>query len=143
MTERERTSHLLELHFPARADQLCRVRDAVRGCVEESGAGPACVNDIVMAVDEACQNVIRHAYGGEGEGPIDLTIDRSGHDLVFSLRDFAPTVDPSRVKPRDLEDVRPGGIGTHLIRSVMDSTEFVKPDDGVGNLFRMVKRIQT
>ncbi len=137
------SERLLDLHFPARADQLCDVRDAVRRCVEESGAGPACVDDIVMAVDEACQNVIRHAYVGEEEGPIDLTLDRSGDELVFSLRDFAPAVDPAQVKPRDLEDVRPGGIGTHLIRSVMDSTEFVKPDDGVGNLFRMVKRIQT
>jgi sigma-B regulation protein RsbU (phosphoserine phosphatase) len=142
MSARQRPSRLLELHFPARAGQLRDVRDAVRRCVQESGAGPACVNDIVMAVDEACQNVVRHAYAGGEEGPVDLTIDRSGDELVFSLRDFASAVDPGQVKPRDLEDVHPGGIGTHLIRSVMDSTEFVKPDDGIGNLFRMVKRIR-
>ena len=136
------SERVLELRFPAQAKELKTGREAVEERIRACGACPECARDVVMAVDEACQNVIRHAYVGEEEGPIDLTLDRSGDELVFSLRDFAPAVDPAQVKPRDLEDVRPGGIGTHLIRSVMDSTEFVKPDDGVGNLFRMVKRIR-
>jgi sigma-B regulation protein RsbU (phosphoserine phosphatase) len=94
-----------------------------------------------LAVDEACQNIIRHAYGDQGEGDIVLEIDRKGAELVFSLIDFAPPTDPSQVRPRDLEDVRPGGLGTHLIQEVMDGAEFVEPPPGCGNLFRMVKRI--
>jgi sigma-B regulation protein RsbU (phosphoserine phosphatase) len=110
--------------------------------VAANGAGTECAGDIVMAVDEACQNIIRHGYAGEPEGDIELEIERRGDDLVFSLRDFAPKIDPSCVKPRDLDDVRPGGLGTHLIRTVMDEAEFVKTAAERGNLLRMVKRVR-
>ncbi len=142
MTEAAAPERLLDLRFPAQADQLCEVRDAVRACIVGSGAGDGCVTDVVMAVDEACQNVIRHAYGGLPGGEIQLHVDRRGDELIFSLRDFAPKVDPAQVKPRDLDDLRPGGLGTHLIRSVMDRAEFVNTDAEPGNLFRMVKRIE-
>jgi sigma-B regulation protein RsbU (phosphoserine phosphatase) len=137
-----RTQRLLELRFPARADQLCDVRDAVRECVTSNGADAECACDIVMAVDEACQNIIRHGYAGEPEGGIELEIERRDDDLVFSLRDFAPKIDPACVKPRELDDVRPGGLGTHLIRTVMDEAEFVETDAERGNLLRMVKRVR-
>ncbi len=137
-----RAARLLELRFPARADQLCDVREAVRECVTANGAGAECAGDIVLAVDEACQNIIRHGYAGELEGDIELEIERRGDDLVFSLRDFAPKIDPSCVKPRDLDDVRPVGLGTHLIRTVMDDAEFVKTASERGNLLRMVKRVR-
>ena len=65
-----------------------------------------------------------------------------GDELVLSLMDFAPPIDPAKVQPRDLDDVRPGGLGTFLIREVMDSAEFVEPPPGCGNLLRMVKRIE-
>ena len=133
---------LLELSVPARADQLRVLRDAVRECLELCGASAECTVDVVMAVDEACQNIIRHAYRGDPDGTIDITIDlRPNGDLVFRIVDHAPTIDPSRVKPRDLDDVRPGGLGTHLIREVMDEAGFEAGPSGDGNLLRMVKRI--
>ena len=45
------------------------------------------------------------------------------------------------MKPRDLDDVRPGGLGTHFMAEVMDRVEFLTPPEGGGNLLRMVKRI--
>lgn len=104
--------------------------------------GEACVQDVVMAVDEACQNVIRHAYGEEAAGDMLIEVDREDDTLVFSLKDFAPPVDPKTVEPRDLAEIRPGGLGTHLIREVMDSSGFVEDPPGCGNLLRMVKRIR-
>ncbi len=132
---------MLELRTPARAAELKRIRDAVRETALAAGCGSECAADIVMAVDEACQNIIRHAYGEEREGEIVLEIERQGEDLILSLVDFAPPIDPAQVKPRDLDDVRPGGLGTHLIRKVMDSADFIEPPPGCGNLLRMVKRI--
>jgi len=133
---------LLEIRVDARPDQLKTLRDAVRNCLEGCGAGEQCTRDVVMAVDEACQNIIRHAYRGDPNGTILLAIDQRGDDLIFSLHDDAPTVDPATVKPRDLEDLRPGGLGTHLIAEVMDEARFVPQPDATGNLFRMVKRIR-
>jgi sigma-B regulation protein RsbU (phosphoserine phosphatase) len=93
-----------------------------------------------MAVDEACQNVIRHAYGGK-PGEIVLEIERSGDRVVVWVRDFARPVDVSKIEPRPLEDVRAGGLGVHLIREVMDEWRFEPVPSGEGNLFRMAKRI--
>ena len=106
---------ILELRVPARARELRRIREAVRKRVLACGAAPDCVHDVVMAVDEACQNDIRHAYGENRKGEIVLKIERQGDELVFSLMDFAPRIDPAKVRPRSLDDVRPGGLGTHLI----------------------------
>ena len=131
-----------EGRFNAHPSRLREIRSAVQRVTTRFGASKTCAEDIVLAVDEACQNIIRHAYGVDRDGEIVLEIERQGETLVFSLVDFAPPVDPARVKPRDLDDVRPGGLGTHLIRKVMDSADFIEPPPGCGNLLRMVKRIE-
>jgi sigma-B regulation protein RsbU (phosphoserine phosphatase) len=136
-----RSKRVLQLRFPARAAELKRVRDAVRESLEGCGCSAKSTADIVLATDEACQNIIRHAYRGDSDNVIELEIERQGDSLVFSLTDQAPAIDPSRVKPRDLEDIRPGGLGTYFIRRVMDEVEFLRPPSGRGNLLRMVRRI--
>jgi len=139
--ERHEGTRLLQLRFRAHARRLKEVRAAVQTAVTRAGCTPACTRDIVLAVDEACQNIIRHAYEGDTNGEIVLEIERQDRDVVFWLRDFAPPVDVSKIKPRDIDDVRPGGLGTHFIRHVMDDSGFVTPESGTGNLFRMSKRI--
>lgn len=131
----------LELRFPARPDELRGMRDALRERLRAWRLDEACASDVVMAVDEACQNVIRHAYCGEQDGMIELEVRCTGDELQIAVRDFAPPVDPSRIRPRPLDELRPGGLGTHLIHSAMDHTEFGKPPSGAGNLLRMVKRL--
>jgi len=133
---------LLTFRIPARSDRLGEMRAAVRSCVEACGCSETSTADIVLAVDEACQNIIRHAYKGDPNGVIELEIHREGADLVFCLHDGAPAIDPSTVKPRDLDDVRPGGLGTYFIRKVMDRMEFRPSPRGAGNLLTMVKRIE-
>ena len=133
---------LLDFRVSARPEELKRIRTAVREQAEACGCNPQCAGDIVLAVDEACQNIIRHAYGDGPAGEIQVSIEHRGGDLIVELRDFAPSIDPDRVQPRDLDDVRPGGLGTHFIRTVMDDVEFIPPPSGRGNLLRMIKRIQ-
>jgi sigma-B regulation protein RsbU (phosphoserine phosphatase) len=132
---------LLRHRFPALAGELKGVRHAVEGVLLACVPDEAVRRDLVLAIDEACQNVIRHAYGPERSGDAELTIDREADALVFRLTDWAPRTNPTQVHPRDLDDVRPGGLGTHLIREVMDRVEFIDPPPGCGNLLRMVKRI--
>ena len=132
---------LLRMNFPSMAGKLKGVREAVAAALQKDGCPDSMLKDLVLAVDEACQNVIRHAYKGDTEGEITLEIRRDGDDLVVLLRDFAETVDPEKIKPRDLEDIRPGGLGTHLIQEIMDEVEFAPPPGNSGNLLRMVKRL--
>ncbi len=91
-------------------------------------------------MDEACANVIRHAYGGPCDARIRLRLSQHENELVFELRDFAPCVDPDRVQPRDLDDTRPGGLGINFIDALMDSWS-LQPLEGGGNLLSMRKRL--
>lgn len=140
MTARD-GERLLELRFPARPDRLKAVRAAVAEAAVSCGCTEKCRDDIVTAVDEACQNVIRHAYRGNPEGEIILEVRRNGKHMVFHLVDFAAPVDSRTIKPRALEDIKPGGLGTHFINECMDEAAFRPPPEGVGNLLRMVKKI--
>ncbi len=133
---------LLDLRFPARAVELKPARHAVEAALLAFGCADTFARDVVLALDEACQNVVRPADGPERQGDSALAIERQGEDLVFTVTDWAPRIDSSKVRPRDLDDVRPGGLGTHLIQEVMDDTEFVDPPPGCGNVLRMVKRIR-
>ena len=132
---------ILRLAFVARPEELKRVRGEMTEALRAAGLATGFIGDVVLVVDEACQNVIRHAYGGAGSGEAVLAMRREGDDLVIDLRDFAESVDPAKVKPRDLDDIRPGGLGTHFMREIMDHVEFLPPSGHGGNVLRMVKRI--
>ena len=131
---------LLELRFPAQPDRMILVREAVRSAARFCGFDEPATRDIVLAVGEACQNVILHAYAGREPGAIELGILRGAEGLILRVTDFGPAVDPATIKPRELDDVRPGGLGTHFIQELMDSAVFGPAPDGVGNVLQMTKR---
>ncbi len=136
----EDTDPLIELRFPARPDRLKLLRSLVRDAASAAGLPRADADNVVLAVNEACMNIIQHGYRNDPDGEIRLTVHTDGQALVFRLRDDAPCVDASQVRPRDLGDLRPGGLGTHFIDSIMDEATFVDCG-GKGNLFEMIKFI--
>lgn len=132
---------LAELSLRAHPEQLRHLRQTAAEALRGAGCSPALVMDVVLALDEACANVIRHAYCGDADGRIDLAIERRGDELQFVLRDYAECVDPARVKPQPPGEMRPGGLGMHFIDTIMDRWEFRRPPDGRGNLLVMSKTI--
>ena len=136
------SNHLIrEYRFPARANELCQTRTLVRTALTNCDCCSVTVEDVVLAIDEACQNIIRHAYGGDTSEEIVLNIERDGEMLVISLRDYAPEVGVDCMKLRDLGEIRPGGLGCHFIQEVMDDVSLGRPSEGRGNVLRMVKRM--
>ena len=101
---------------------------------------------ITLAVEEALANVIRHSYGGACDKPIVVKFnkisDGSGNKtaLEILIRDFGKQVEPGSIKGRDLDELRAGGLGVHLIQSAMDEIEYSCVDDA-GMQLRMVKFI--
>ena len=132
---------LFKMQFPAQSDKLRLVRSVVREAAQLCGCSEDCSEGIVIAVNEACMNVIQHAYQRDPSGEMILEIWRNDDDLIFRLVDFAAPVDIAEIRPRDLDELRPGGLGTHFIHEMMDETAFLAPPDGAGNLLQMVKRI--
>lgn len=131
--------HLIEVRFAACADRLKLIRSSVHAAARMCGFAEGAAQNIVLAVDEACQNIIVHAYSGQGDGNIILTLYRDRDGLLVHVRDFAPPIDPTRIKPRDLTDLRPGQLGSHFMHEIMDIVTF-HPLSGGGNLLEMLKR---
>lgn len=132
---------IAQMRIASRPEFLRLVRAMVTEAGDANGCTGECVSQMVMAVDEACQNIIRHAYGGDPDGEIVVDIRREDDCISIHLLDFAAPVDVSTIKPRPLDDVKPGGLGTHFIQQCMDECSFLTPPDGTGNCLRLVKRI--
>lgn len=124
---------------------LTVVRGAVERLTESLGFSAAECRSITRAVDEALSNITRHSYGNRLDEPIVLyfrTTQRchDGEDedgLEILLCDRGPAIDLSKLRGRPLEEIRPGGLGLHLIRQAMDTVEFTRK--GAMNQLRLVK----
>ncbi len=127
-----RSSLLLKMELRSNPEMLCVVRDALGKLAATLGFSETDCNAVVRAVDEALTNIIRHAYLGDAEQPIEASFRRiraprdaeSGDALEIVLEDYGVTANPEKMCGRALEDVRPGGLGLHFIRECMDTVEF-------------------
>jgi phosphoserine phosphatase RsbU/P len=121
----------LHLSFSSDPRELGEVRRFVRSFLEECGEEIAADHDLlVLGVDEACTNVIRHAYQGAVGKPIQLHLEADELELRFRLRDFAGPLEMDKLQSRDLDQVRPGGLGLHLMKRVFNHVEFKCLGDG-------------
>ena len=120
------------MELPSNPDTLCVVRSALGPLAQMLGFSDAECRAVVLAVDEALTNIIRHAYLGKAHQPIEITFRhiQAPQDgarrpaLEILLEDRGIRVDGSKLCGRDLEDVRPGGLGLHFIKESMDAVEF-------------------
>ena len=133
--------HLFKIQFPANPERLCLVRALVKRAAEVVGCHDDLPDKLVLAVNEACMNVIQHAYKGDYSGEIELEILNHENHLLFKIKDYADPIDLECVKHRDLDDLRPGGLGTHFIQEIMDECDRGHLEGGVGNYIEMKKKI--
>lgn len=127
--------------FNANSDQLKHMRDWVRSCATSLDFPDQRIDQLVIGVNEACMNIIEHGYKKQ-PGEIVFEVYAQAGYLVFQLTDFAGTVDCSKIKSRELDDIRPGGLGVHFINEVMDKVEYLPGADGMGNIIRMSASLQ-
>lgn len=128
--------------FPGSYESLAGIGDFVRKFAQVAGFKKFAIYSIEMAVDEACSNIIEHAYGGEGKGSIRCTCTASDNTLTIVLKDRGKPFDPSNVsKPnlsKDLNEREAHGLGLYFIRQWMDEIYF--STNGVENILTMVKK---
>lgn len=132
---------LLDYRFPAQPGELLRMRRALMAALARAGVDADTRQALVLAVDEACSNVIRHGHGGSSQALMRLMLRKEGDELIFELLDQAPVADANQLRPRDLSECRPGGLGLNIIDSLMDRWSLTPRADGRGNRLEMVKRI--
>jgi serine/threonine-protein kinase RsbW len=129
--------------FPAKFDQLDPIREFVARAARDAGMDDQDVYSVELCMDEACSNIIEHAYEGEVSGEIECTCDSDDDALTIIIRDHGRPFDPSSVPDPDLDAAladRPiGGLGVYLMRKLMDDVRFERLGES-GNLLTMVKR---
>ena len=126
-------------------ERLAEIADFVADAACACGLNDDQIHDLQMAVDEACTNVIEHAYRGKPDGTIDIVCDKRGNDFVVTIQDFGARFDPEKIelpKTRDpLPRRRIGGLGLFFMRRLMDRVEF-DFKSGRGNRLTMTKKIK-
>ena len=124
---------------------LSMVRGAVERLTETLGFSAEHCRSITRAVDEALTNIVRHSYGNRPDQPIAMYFRRAQRKqgggvqdgLEIILCDRGPATDATEWRERPLGEVRPGGLGLHIIRDSMDIVEFSRKDQT--NRLRLVK----
>ncbi len=124
---------------PSHPKFLYVIRSAVYPLVIEAGFPKREARKIVLAVDEACSNIIKYAYEGDATKMIQLRVSLDQQRLVMELTDMGKKPDMSKIAPRKLDDVRPGGLGTHIIRTVFDSVTYDTHGE-TGTVLTLIKK---
>ena len=114
--------------FPGRFESLAKISGYVRAQAAAAGLDDAALYAIELAVDEACSNVIEHAYKGEDRGDIRLTCEDLTDAFRVIIRDRGEPFDPQTVAKPDLEssimEREPGGLGVFYIQNMMDHVQY-------------------
>ncbi len=131
----------VSLKVPSHPKYLSLIREVTAGVGLMHGLGQDVVEQIKLAVDEACANVIKYAYGGNAEERIVVRYRVDDERFEVVIEDSGIKADPMEIIGRKLEEVRPGGLGVHFIKRCFDVFEF----DGKkknGNRLRLVRYLK-
>jgi anti-sigma regulatory factor (Ser/Thr protein kinase) len=109
--------------FTSHSYRMAEVRHTARLFLKKCDFDESSIELLVLGLDEACTNIIRHAYCHD-EKPVRLEMERLHDRVRFVLRDYGRPCDPKGIRSRPLEDVRPGGVGVYIIRQVFDYVKY-------------------
>jgi serine/threonine-protein kinase RsbW len=130
--------------FPSEYSQLKEICRFVTDFAHSSGFSEEETYQIAMAVDEACSNIIEHAYGGEKQGVIDCSCNFVESELIILLRDDGRPFSPGDIpKPNinaALKKRKNHGLGYFFMQNTMDDVSY-SPNSGNGNLLSLRKKL--
>jgi serine/threonine-protein kinase RsbW len=126
----------------SRTERLIRVREFVSTAARQFGFSDEDVSKIALAVDEACTNIIRHAYKSDPTKNISITVKGRNGTFEIAIRDSGREFDPGGIPSPDMKEYfahyRRGGLGMYLMKSLMDKIEYdINP--GMPNEVRLTK----
>lgn len=116
------------IHIESRTERLIAVREFVSDAARAFGFNDEEVSKIALAVDEACTNVIKHAYKFDPSKTIQVIVNTGDGTFQIAIRDTGVQFNPMAVHPPDMKEYlshyRRGGLGVYLMKSLMDKVEY-------------------
>ena len=129
--------------FVVDSSNLKEVRTFSRNVFEKINLPQEQKDELVLAIAEAAQNIVKHAYKGveETTDTMQIKISLKDGDLEIGFFDKGKPVVPQNIQHRKLDDIKPGGLGTFFIKEIMDAAVFKKDQKGWVNHLILTKRI--
>lgn len=129
MSKNQKKYHL---KIPSQSDNLALIRELIAKVTSQIGLDDDEASKIELAVDEACTNVIKHAYNQNDNQTIDVLVKIDTKKIIVIVSDKGQGFDPDKVKTPDLNEFikagKKGGLGICLMRTLMDKVDFqIKP----------------
>jgi len=111
--------------FAVETSSLKEIRSFAREVLAKDPIFQNSMDDVVLALAEAAQNIVKHAYSGQPTGDtMRVDIKFNGKQLIIELFDKGSPAIPQNIKPRKLDDIKAGGLGTFFIGQIMDEVIF-------------------
>ncbi len=118
-----------KLIVQSRTENLSVVRDYIHDAALKAGINPEKVGDIILAVDEACTNIIKHAYKSIPDGKIEIQVLNNHKKFTIVITDYGSSFEPQKVPSPDLQKYyqqhRVGGLGMYLMKNLMDEVDYI------------------
>ena len=129
--------------FPVNTSSLKEVRSFSRDVFEKINLPQEQKDELVLAIAEAAQNIVKHGYKGveETTDRMEIKISLKDGQLEIGFFDKGKAVVPENVQHRQLDDIKPGGLGTFFIKQIMDGAVFKKDQKGWINHLILTKKI--
>ena len=130
-----------EQDFLVNSKSLKDVRDFARNIIDKSPILQNQKDELVLAIAEAAQNIVKHAYKDKAttNDRMQIKISFEDNELEIGFFDKGKPVNPENIKHRKLDDVKPGGLGTFFIKQIMDEVVF-KESPGWNNHLVLTKK---
>jgi serine/threonine-protein kinase RsbW len=133
------------LQVPSNTEHLAMIRDFVNGIGIRAGMPASEVAKLEMAVDEACANVIEHAYGPEVTKEVSVKATIDDETVQIDVVDTGKGFDPGEIPQLNLDQLvaerKSGGLGMRLMKTLMDEVHY-EMIPGKKNELRMIKRLK-
>lgn len=114
----------IQFSIPSHPKYLSLIREVMRKVTLTIGFSEDDSDHITLAVNEACSNIIKHSYMNDSQKKIDFCIETQKNELKIQITDYGKQCDIRQMKPRELADIRPGGLGVYIMSQVMDSVKY-------------------
>lgn len=114
-----------KLEFTSHTANLALMRSFVRKFLSRHPFSEKQRTLMVLGIDEACTNVIRHAYDLRDDQPIAISVEAMSTCVRVRLRDYGTKKAPHTMRGREEHEVKPGGLGLHLIRNAFDKVDYI------------------
>ncbi len=135
-----------ELLVKSRTNNLSQIRDFVYSSASAAGISAEVIDNIILAVDEACTNIIKHAYKSFPDGEIVINVGFSKGKFNIVIKDYGAPFNPENIPDPDLQKYyvqhRVGGLGMYLMKSLMDEVKYISVP-GKYNQVSLSKKINT